>query len=132
MRGTLIAVIFCFAAAFAGTATATPEDEAAAAYRRGDYLVAFRIWHALAEKGDGEAQMAIAFMYHDGEGVPKDLRLAYMWFYLAASLLPVGEQAFDDALAARDLTAKRMTPEQIAEARQMAEWCQTRKYKGCD
>ena len=111
---------------------AAPEDDAAAAYRRGDYPAAFRIWHALAEQGDGEAQMALGFMYHDGEGVPKNLKLAYMWFYLAASLLPVDEQAFHDAFEARDLTAKQMTPDQIAEAREMAESCQARKYKDCD
>ena len=47
---------------------------------------------------------------------------AHMWFNLAASRLPPGENR-DNAVKARDAVAKRMTPAQIAEAQKLArEW----------
>ena len=47
---------------------------------------------------------------------------AHMWFNLAASRLPPGENR-DNAVKARDAVTKRMTPAQIAEAQKLArEW----------
>lgn len=132
MRKRIVAACVCFATAFAGTATAGPNEDAAAAYGRGDYAAAFLLWHAQAELGDAAAQEVLGFMYHDGEGVSKDLVRAYMWFYLAASNYPAGEQDFLEAIEARDLTADEMTPAQIAEARAMAQACQAQQYKNCD
>ena len=132
MQKRILRACVCLAAAFVVPALAGPNDDAAAAYQRGDYATALRLWRSQAEQGDGTAQMALGFMYHDGEGVPKDLKRAYMWFYLAASNLPADRQSFLDAMEARDLTAKAMTPEQIAEARDMAGKCQAQHYKGCD
>jgi len=132
MRKQIFLACVCLAAAFTGVAWAGPREEAAAAYRRGDYATAFQLWRPLAEQGDGETQMALGFMYHEGEGVPKDLVRAYMWFFLAASNVPADQQGFHDAMFARDFTAKKMTPEQIAEARDMAYRCQAQRYRGCD
>ena len=119
-------------AALLGTAVAGPREDAAAAYGRGDYAEAFRLWHLLAEAGDGGAEVMLGFMYHDGEGVQKDLVRAYMWFRIAASNLPANQQSFHDANDALDMTAKLMTPEQIAQARLFARRCQEQNYKGCD
>ncbi len=118
--------------AFAGSALAAANKDAAAAYARGDYAQAFQLWHALAEKGDYDAQAMVAFLYHDGEGVEKDLVRAHMWFEISRSLSPANEQSWHDASDALDLTAKNMTAEQIAEAREMAQTCQTQNYKDCD
>lgn len=114
------------------SAQAAPNEDAAAAYARGDHAQAFQLWHALAEIGDYDAQAMVAFLYHDGEGVEKDLVRAHMWFEISRSLSPANEQSWHDASDALDLTAKNMTAEQIAEAREMAQTCQTQNYKDCD
>jgi len=56
-------------------------------------------------------------MYANDRGVPQDDAAAYMWFTLA------DEQGFGEAQKSREIVAKRMTPDQIAEAQRMArEW----------
>ena len=58
-------------------------------------------------------------MYNLGKGgVPQDHVLAYMWWTLAAA------QGDEDAQRNRDdLAARRMTPDQLAEAQRLArEW----------
>ncbi len=56
-------------------------------------------------------------MYANGLGVPQDIVQAYIWSYLAAA------QGDEKAQKVRDIIAKSMTPEQIAEAHSMAtEW----------
>ncbi len=56
-------------------------------------------------------------MYSAGDGVPQDYVKAHLWFNLAAA------QGNEDARELRDLWAKKMTPEQIAEAQRLArEW----------
>ena len=97
-------------------------DEATAAYQRGDYATALRELRPLAEQGNANAQYKLGFMYDRGLGVPQDYSKAHMWFNLAASRLPPGEER-DDAAKNRDTVAERMTPAQIAEAQKLArEW----------
>ena len=56
-------------------------------------------------------------MYAEGQGVPQDYVPAHMWFNLAA------RQGYEDATRYRGWVAGKMTPEQIAEAQQLArEW----------
>ena len=75
-------------------------------------------WYRLAaEQGDAEAQSNLGNMYVNGEGVPQDYVLAHLWFNLAAA------QGGESARENRDIAAKRMTPDQFAEAQRMArEW----------
>jgi TPR repeat protein len=75
-------------------------------------------WYRLAaDQGLAVAQSMLSFMYATGRGVPQDDTLAHMWCNLAAS------NGFDEAAKNRDLIAKEMTPEQIAEAQRLArEW----------
>ena len=84
-----------------------------AAYKRGDYATALREWRALAKQGDAKAQYNLGLMYGNGEGVPQDYVQAHMWYNLAASIFPPGEDR-DKAVKNRDIVAKRMTPAQIA------------------
>ena len=130
MRKQILLACLCFA--FAGPAMAGTNVEAEAAYKRGDHTEAFRLWHAQAEQGDYDAQAMVAFLYHDGEGVTKDLVRAHMWFEISRSNSPADEQSWHDASEALNFTAKGMTAEQIAEAREMARTCQSQKYKNCD
>ncbi len=81
------------------------------------YSVALRWWHKAAEQGYAKAQFSIGATYALGYGVPRDDLLAHKWLSLSA--------AQDDwnAIGLRNVLAKRMTPAQIAEARELArEW----------
>lgn len=67
-----------------------------------------------ADKGDANAQWRLGDLYRLGQGVPQDFVLAHMWFNLSAAR---GEQT---AIVLRELVAKLMTREQIAEAQKLA------------
>ncbi|UZF93029.1 tetratricopeptide repeat protein [Bosea sp. NBC_00550] len=75
-------------------------------------------WYRLAaDQGNAFAQFNVGVMYMEGAGVPQDYVRAHMWFNLSAAQ-EVGHAARD-----RDELAKVMTPEQIAEAQNLArEW----------
>ena len=91
-------------------------------YRRGqgvpqDYVEAVKWYRKGAEQSDASAQNSIGVMYDRGWGVPQDYITAHMWFNLAAT------QGHEKAFEHRSIVAKRMTPTQIAKARQLArEW----------
>ena len=55
-----------------------------AAAQSGDFETAFREWVPLAEQGDVNAQLNLALMYYNGEGVPQDDKTAVKWYTLAA------------------------------------------------
>ncbi len=97
-------------------------------YRNGegvpqDYASALQWYRKAAEQGHAKAQFSLGLMYYIGqEGVTQDYAHAYMWIILAASRLPPGEHR-DNAVKARDIAAKKMTPAQISEAQKLArEW----------
>ena len=75
-------------------------------------------WYArAAEQGHAGAQFSLGLMYANGRGVPQDLVRAHMWLNLAAAASQAG------ARSERDLIAKKMTRQQIAEAiRQARAW----------
>ncbi|MEA2851930.1 MAG: uncharacterized protein QOE02_1949 [Rhodospirillaceae bacterium] len=66
------------------TAFALPQPDAEAAYARGDYATAFKIWLPLAEQGSPEAQRNVARMYERGEWVAQDKQAAAEWYSKAA------------------------------------------------
>lgn len=87
------------------------------AYDQGDYATAFAETRPVAEQGDPDAQYMLGFLYARGEGVRRDLVRAYLWFSLAAR--------HGDPIAADMVVSlsRRMTPEQIAQAKALAlEW----------
>ena len=90
-----------------------------------DYGEAVRFYRLAAEQGYAPAQFNLGVSYATGEGVAQDMVRAYMWFDLAAAL------GNDSARKNRDLAAESLSPEQIAEAKQMATQCQARDYQGC-
>ena len=88
---------------------------------RQDYAEAVKWYRKAADQGDAFAQTSLGFMNFSGRGVPQNYVLAHMWFNLAAA------QDYAVALRTRDLTAKEMTPAQIAEAQLLAwEWKPTK------
>ena len=103
-----------------------------------DYAEAVNWYRKAAEQGDAFGQSNLGFMYELGNGVPQNYVLSHMWFNLAAAhsqndFADYGnmadimyEQTKSDA-EMRDELAKKMTPEQIAEAQRLAqEWKPTK------
>jgi len=73
-------------------------------------------WYArAAEQGHVGAQLLVADAYAYGQGVEPDLVQAYMWYEIAMRYW--GHLAE----AARDVVGAKMTQDQIAEARRLAE-----------
>lgn len=78
-----------------------------------------------AEQGDADAQFNLAVMYDNGLGVLQDNVYAHVWLNIASS------NGSETAGKNRDLVAKRMTPDQIAEAQRLARECVKKDYKNC-
>jgi TPR repeat protein len=81
VKRILAGVILAFI--LTGGAVAGPFEEADAAYQRGDYATALRLWRPLAAQGNAGAQFALGKMYVHGHGVPQDDAEALKWYRLA-------------------------------------------------
>lgn len=68
----------------AGFAEAGDFARATVLYRSRHYDEALDLLKPLAAAGDPYAQYTIGVMYDDGRGVPKNLRLAHVWYLRAA------------------------------------------------
>jgi len=66
---------------FAGLVAAGPYEDGLLAYGLGDYATALRILRPLADQGNADAQISLAVIYAEGQGVPKDLA---RWYQRAA------------------------------------------------
>ncbi len=108
------------------SALAGPWEDGMASYNRGDYLPAMRLFRPLAEAGNPKAQSVIATMYRKGEGVGRSPLRAFMWFSFAAR----GGDAKAKA-SLRDVS-KSMTPQQLIQAREIAEGCEASNYRNCE
>jgi TPR repeat protein len=84
-----------------------------------DYGEAVRWYSKAAELGDADAQKNLGVAYRDGRGVPQDLVLAHMWLDLAASSSAGSKQ--EECSSEREAVASRMTPQQVDEARALAQ-----------
>jgi TPR repeat protein len=121
--GSLIvaAQIWGLSGAFAG-----PWEDGMAAYNRGDYMPAIRLFRPLAEQGNPKAQSLLGVMYRKGEGVARNSVRAFIWFRRAA--------ARGDARAKVELheVSQTMTPEEVSEAEAMAQACEASNYRSCE
>ena len=63
---------------------ADPLEEGMAAYERGDFAIALRLFRPLAEQGHATGQFLLGGMYHQGFGVQQDYAEAEKWFRKAA------------------------------------------------
>ena len=79
---------------FMATANADPLDDADAAYKRGDYAQALKIWRPLAAEGNSFSQIALGFMYVHGLGVMRNYQEAVKWYRVAAAQRESGADAF--------------------------------------
>lgn len=89
-------------------------------YARGgqqDYKMAVYYLRLSANQGNDLAQRKLGQMYERGDGVPQDYVKAYMWYSLGTG------NGVEAGVRLRDALAKRMDPDQIAEAQKLArEW----------
>ena len=77
---------FWIAAALAALATAsqaTPFEDGAGAWKRGDYRTAMNSWRGLTN--DATVQNNFGIMYMDGKGVPRNYGTALQWFSRSAA-----------------------------------------------
>jgi len=79
LLATLVVSLSLVAPVLAG-----PYEDGQAAYSRGDYATALRLWLPLAEQGDANAQLQLGAMYKDGKGVLQDRAEAVKWYRKAA------------------------------------------------
>lgn len=68
----------------AGSVIAEPLEDARAAYQRGDYANAYRLFRSLAGQGNAAAQTNLGVMYGTGRGVPQSYADALKWFHKGA------------------------------------------------
>jgi TPR repeat protein len=107
-------------------AVAGPWEDGMAAYNRGDYVPAIRLFRPLAEQGNAKAQNVLGVMYRRGEGVARNSLRAFMWFSRAA--------ARGDARAKAELreVSQTMSPQELSQAREMAQACEASNYRSCE
>ena len=72
------------------------------------------VFRTKAEQGQAVAQFNLGVMYAKGNGVPKDLVQAHMWFNLS------GAKGTEEAKLKLETLEKQMSAEQIAEAMKLA------------
>jgi hypothetical protein len=107
-------------------ALAGPWEDGMAAYNRGDYVPAITVFRAMAAQGNARAQSLLGVMYRRGQGVSRSPVRAFVWFSRAAARGDVTAKA-----ELRDVT-QAMTPEQLAQARDMAQACEASDYRSCE
>jgi TPR repeat protein len=119
--GAIMAAQLAAFGAFAG-----PWEDGMAAYNRGDYMPAIRLFRPLAEQGNPKAQSVLGVMFRKGEGVPRNSARAHMWFSFAAKR--------GDAAARAELreVSRTMTPQEISQAEAMAKACEASNYRECE
>lgn len=79
----------------------------------------FQQYLVAAEKGDGNAQSQVAYMYATGRGVARNLVEAHKWANLSATRLAPGDVR-DASIANRNAAASKMSPGDILKAQQRA------------
>ncbi len=78
-------------------------------------ITAIELYQTRANQGVAYAQYILGWAYLDGDGAPRDHVAAYKWFAIAAA---GGFSLADEIL---DDVERRLTPAQLAEAKQLAE-----------
>jgi TPR repeat protein len=96
-----------------------------------DAAEAVKWYHKAAEQGFAYAQGNLGACYLYGNGVAKDVVIAYMWADLAAvsSVENARRNARGNAGRLREHLEKRMTAEQIAEAQRMSKKWKPRPHQ---
>ena len=112
-----IAAVAIVAGVATGPAVAGPVEDGVKAYSHAEYANAVKLLTPPAEAGDSDAQYTLSLMCLRGQGVPEDHVRAYMWMALSAR---AGDP---DSTAERNRQEQDLTPDQLAQAKQLvADW----------
>ena len=89
-----------------------------------DFVEAAKWYRLAADRNNPRAQFNLGIMYWNGKGVPQDKVQAHLWFNLAASQFSeANSSGRTSAVSNRDLVARDMSREEIAQAQKLArEW----------
>jgi TPR repeat protein len=90
-----------------------------------DYAAATKWYRAAAEQGNAQAQYRLGALYEYGRGVAQDYERAFMWFDISSA----SGKFF--GVSRREMVAKKMTPEQIDDAKKLEQDCRQRHLSGC-
>ena len=83
-------------------------------------------WYRLAaEQSHAKAQYNLGVSYDNGDGVIQDDVYAHIWWNLAAA------NGYEIARSLKDILVKRMTPQDISKAQDLARECVKKNYKDC-
>ncbi len=82
IKSTLAALVL--SVSLSAPVAAGPFEDGAAAYEKGDYATALRLWRPLAEQGHAKAQLILGDVYRDGRGVKQNFAQAVKWYRKAA------------------------------------------------
>jgi TPR repeat protein len=107
-------------------AIAGPWEDGMAAYNRGDYVPAIQVFRAMAAQGNAKAQGVLGAMYRRGQGVARSPVRAFVWFSRAAARGDAGAKA-----ELREIS-QQLTPEELAQAREMTQACEASDYRNCE
>jgi hypothetical protein len=132
-----------------------------AARERGDFAAAFNAFKPLAQSGDANSQFQLSLLYFAGQGVKADSKQALYWLRQAATrgntqaqsnlgtAFNMGRGVPQDAIKAyawlnmasasgdsiastnRDVVARKMTSQQLNQARALAQVCQQGNFVPC-
>jgi TPR repeat protein len=89
---TVAAAAFAALVSLANPAVAGPFEDGTAAYKRGDYAEALRLFRPAAESGNARAQHSLCTLYYLGQGVLQDYPAAAQWCQKAADQGDAGAQ----------------------------------------
>ena len=113
MRSRVFA-LFCMVFVSLGSVVYADFDKGLKAFEAGDMETAVSEWQMASDQGNAEAQFRLGKLYEEGRGVPQDFIEAHKWYNLSAA------QGNEEARKARDAVSKKMTKEELAEARKLA------------
>ena len=83
------------------------------------------LFRRAAEQGEVIGQASLGVMYANGEGVPRDDVLSYLWINMA------GANGSKEAFDIRNTLSTRMIPAQIEQAQELSRKCFEQNYKNC-
>ena len=78
-----------------------------------------------AKQGQAKAQYTLGAMYADGKVFMQDYTKAYMWFNLAS------HNGYSEGQKARDIMARKLSPQDLIEAQKMSQHCLKSRYEDC-
>ncbi len=92
----------------------------------GNLTEAFELYRSAATQGHVEAQLQLGRAHANGLGVPQNFKAAYVWYDVAV------KNGSNPGIYGRRNAEKKMSDEEIAEAKTLAQRCNDSGYQDCE